>query len=380
MANMPRFIAIPVAQGDAFYLKTAQGSVLVDGGRATLGFPELFRTYVREEGVDILVATHNDADHANGVLGFMQAGLRCGEVWLPGRWGQVLRQVLRPWERVVYLLARQAASVDEDFEASRSLLEQYAERRGHEEGPHDGEELELDESGWPVALIGRLEEGDDDEDVWVLAGWKRLLWPISSYWAGWPKQRLFLEAVLAARRIREIALEAFHRGVTVRWFEYDPRSAGGGYDWLRPLNGRQLMRVRPVKDEALLWALALTVWNKESIVYWAGPGFAAGGVLFTGDSDLGGVQLPSLRGGIVTAPHHGSEANAKVYDLIGEPVIWVRSDGKHRNRPCRGFVEAQGRRFCTLCRSSGSKKQAVQFWGRGARWVPGRGVRPCACK
>jgi beta-lactamase superfamily II metal-dependent hydrolase len=104
---MPRFVAIPVSQGDAFYLETTEGSALIDGGRSVSGFPGLFQSTTRSAEVDILVATHNDADHANGVLGFLEAGLRCKEVWLPGRWLQVLPHVVRPWEEVVYTLADQ---------------------------------------------------------------------------------------------------------------------------------------------------------------------------------------------------------------------------------------------------------------------------------
>jgi glyoxylase-like metal-dependent hydrolase (beta-lactamase superfamily II) len=129
---MPRFIAIPVGQGDAFYLETKAGAVLVDGGRMIDGFGELFRQHTQRDGVDILVATHNDADHPNGVLGFLRAGLTCNEVWLPGRWAQLLPQVLRRWEEVVHLPGRQVGQVEQirgidDPLFESSLLEQYAD-------------------------------------------------------------------------------------------------------------------------------------------------------------------------------------------------------------------------------------------------------------
>jgi len=83
---MPRFIAIPVAQGDAFYLEREGFSVLTDGGRSRSDLPSRFQAVTKTDGVNVILCTHNDADHANGILGFLEGGLRCEEVWLPGRW------------------------------------------------------------------------------------------------------------------------------------------------------------------------------------------------------------------------------------------------------------------------------------------------------
>ena len=387
---MPRFVAIPVSQGDAFYLETTEGSVLIDGGRSVSGFADLFQITTRRSGVDILVATHNDADHANGVLGFLKAGLQCKEVWLPGRWAEVLPQALRPWEEVVYTLANQVATLDTDFQPGAPLLEQYIEsvvrplerpRESDEQGrQEDAEQWELNESGWPRALIVQLEQAAEEDDFW---DW---CWP--AYWEWrWaffsPRAlsgRLLWESIVAARRIRRIALAAYHRGIPVRWFEYDSTSPSGGYSWLKPVNSRRIARVIPAPETKFLNLLTLTVWNKESLVFWASPPYAGAGVLFTADSNLSGVRIPALDGAIVTAPHHGSEANKSVYSLISAPVIWIRSDGRFGKRPCLEYLQAQGKRFCTLCRNGSDSKQAVTLWHRSGKWMRGKGVRPCACR
>src|SRR5215470_15953666 len=109
---MPRFIAVPVAQGDAFYLERDEWSVLVDGGRSRSGFPAMFQTATKADGVSVAVCTHNDADHANGILGFLKAGLRCEEVWLPGRWLAALPDVLKPFVEVFVELAADVANVN----------------------------------------------------------------------------------------------------------------------------------------------------------------------------------------------------------------------------------------------------------------------------
>jgi glyoxylase-like metal-dependent hydrolase (beta-lactamase superfamily II) len=89
-----KFTALPVTQGDAFYAETDDGfRVLVDGGRSRCALPELFRKYTKSDRVDVLVCTHNDADHAEGVLGFLENGLGCGELWLPATWLDALRSL-----------------------------------------------------------------------------------------------------------------------------------------------------------------------------------------------------------------------------------------------------------------------------------------------
>lgn len=92
---MSQFIAIPVGAGDSFFLERNGRTILVDGGRAEHGFPTLFQKATSRKNVDVVICTHNDADHANGVIGFLKAeNFRCSEVWLPGTWSQALPHVL----------------------------------------------------------------------------------------------------------------------------------------------------------------------------------------------------------------------------------------------------------------------------------------------
>jgi hypothetical protein len=178
---------------------------------------------------------------------------------------------------------------------------------------------ETSENQWPRELINDLEQSAEASDS------------ISSYGGGFmgPDPRrfwrwylrspirdaedlhaaLFAEALVAAERIRSIAVAAYHNGTGMRWFEHDPSSASGGDSWLRSLNARQISSVPPCPDRKWLDYLALTTTNLESLVFWA-PSNKGTGVLFTDDSDLTDITLPNLKGAVVTAPHHGSDANA----------------------------------------------------------------------
>ncbi len=176
-----QFIAIPVAQGDAFYLKRNDFSVLVDGGRSCSAFPMLFRQTTKANGVDILVCTHNDADHANGILGFLKAGLKCNELWLPGRWLTALPGTLKPFPEVFFTLAHEIAVdlsddrnkglvdklVTEDSNqpsTGSALIEIYAEHmRKHDEptaARHNERSERIGKDGWTESCVEMLEKAE----------------------------------------------------------------------------------------------------------------------------------------------------------------------------------------------------------------------------
>lgn len=419
-AKVPRFIAIPVGQGDAFYLKTPSGSVLVDGGHAISGFAHLFERTTGAEGADIVICTHNDADHANGLIGFLETGLDCAEVWLPGRWLSVLPHVLNPTAEVTKAVAeqaleaarklrghpQQAPDIGTLFEIYGASLAQDPPRHGEESGflPPNFRPAEVTDR-WLEALAEGLERavwGGWEEELkgpwgWLL-GRMPYWWIEPPYWWQWHIWRvacenavacaLFLAALDAAERIRRIAVAAYHRGVAVRWFEYTAGSPQGGTGWLRPLNGREVADVPRVPTGQLFAWLALTTANRESLVFWADLDDCPG-ALFTADSDLKDVDLPpNLSGAIITAPHHGSEANAAAYSKVrahfegSQPKItWVRSDGRFRKRPGPPYLSAPGRRVCTICRHGGPQtKQAVKLSLRKGSWARVRGVRSCNCR
>jgi len=195
---------------------------------------------------------------------------------------------------------------------------------------------------------------------------------------------LFLEALENANRIREIALEAYRRGIPIKWFEWDVNNPSGGYPWLQPLNSREIIQIKRAPEKMLLEFLALTIVNKESLVFWVPPGYAGKGVLFAADSDLENINLNVLCDGtIVTAPHHGAEANKKVYSNIKKEVIWVRSDGRFNKRPCKEYLMASGQRYCTICRQGNgifSDKQHVIFYDQNGKWSVSKNVKPCTCQ
>lgn len=401
---MGRFIALPVGQGDAFYLETANGSVLVDGGRARKSFPSLFKRKVGKKEVDIVVATHNDADHVGGILGILEdKDFRIGELWLPARWLQTLPFVLRRREEVVCFLVIGFQKLERtklgrllfNNNNTQEIINDWLREMVKEKETTAKRRIELDGLGWPqdlweqtpldvktLMLLLECNQIVIDEHVMVTRngilpfkrGAKKILW-----------------AIAAAERIAEIARKGYERGIKVRWFLYDQVASNNfnsitnqGDDWIIVANAREVASLARVEMdfEALFALLRLTVANAESMVLFTSENPR---VLFTSDSDLSNVNLPEMEGAVVTVPHHGSEINKRAYDVVTQKVsspIWVRSDGRYKKRPCQEYIRAPGSRFCTRCRNKSSWKEQTVFLkvDHYGKWFPKSDVLPCSCQ
>ena len=403
---MAKFIALPVGQGDAFYLDRGNSTILVDGGKSRSALPDMFRRVTGKDSVDILVCTHNDADHVNGVLGFLESELGCEQLWLPGRWLAVLPDVLAPLHTFAkkvlsemrhdgVLLGLDARRVDltsvEEYAARYEDLYRDVERGANGDMERDHKDIELGNDGWPTSVINDLENAQP----WDMAG--GIVWPSDLWrWIDIVYERpttahnLMVSLIDAASRIREAAILAFHKGVTVRWFEHCPSvPSGGTAEVLVPANAQQLLRMRYRKGSVVEY-ISLSVANRESLVFWAPPTDRMPGVLFNADSDLAKMSLPTgLENSLATAPHHGSESNAHAYDVVkhasgdGKSVTWIRSDGRFLKRPGDAYLTKTTKRFCTLCRHgkslSSKPKQAVRLFTSKGKWARHKECHPCAC-
>ena len=357
----------------------------------------MFQVSTKSDRMNIVVCTHNDADHANGILGFLEAGLGCDEVWLPGRWLDALPHILKPLVEVFDELEKNIIQLDRHqntgrFDPDSSLLEKYGlhETRPLNEMDKSDEGIALGSDGWPSSLTDALEQS--------ASWWLRPAYPNpsiyfhKSYWRlNKAEMELLWAAIDAANLIREISAAAFHRSIPVRWFEFDPMSPSGGNAFLEPLNAKAVARVNPLVN-TLLYHLYLTISNKESLVFWSPPTDCAPGVLFNADSDLANVTLPSalLAGSLATSPHHGSESNANAYVQVAKAagsssssILWVRSDCRSKSRPGKSYLGLpQPNKFCTMCRLSTGNytiKSTVSLSSSAAgSWQRSSAV--CTCK
>ncbi|WKC46938.1 hypothetical protein [Pseudomonas veronii] len=405
---MAEFIAIPVGQGDAFYLERDGHTILVDGGKNKSAFPGVFCRVTGKDSINTLVCTHNDSDHANGIIGYLNSAMRCDELWLPGRWLEVLPDVLQPIEKVIRLVceeisemsARDCASALRIFsnlpnDDHSSFAGESSSRERRPLGSTDEEllgrkEEKLDCGGWPLSMISCLENAENWGDEPVVGHWG---WHWHTYHYGSLHGRLTGFVIEAASRIREAALLAFQHGISIRWFEYCPSAPSGGLvGILTPVNAKEIFAMRRRCKTSLTDALSLTVANQESLVFWSPPTSDMPGVLFNADSDLVGVSLSSeLENAIATAPHHGSDDNANTYAVVirdaagcDSTMTWVRSDCRSRTRPGEVYLGQVGKRYCTLCRPKNTERhkptREVRFISQSRQWIPDIESRECECK
>lgn len=344
---MSKFIALPVAMGDSFYFKRGDQTVLFDGGRYAHKLPPLFKKYTGSTHVDILVCSHNDSDHADGILGFLEdPGLTCNEVWLPGKWSRrldfLLSDPIKFWEELKNII--------EKDETGCRTLEEYAEFSEHtvreDLGPNELEdEVETD------TLIANIDSR-----------------PVGGYLSV-NNPQLHLDAIIAMENIKKIATAAINKNVKIRWFEFiddqsiNPR--GGLQGLLVPVNSKELRKPK-INKMNLLKYLYLSVVNRESLVFKAPPTNGnLDGVLFSADSNFAfHPPIPEDEMMLVTVPHHGADSAGEAYQRLNKKQshLYVRSDCKSKKRPESSHkLLPKDRRWCTICARYSPQHSAVEF-------------------
>ncbi len=390
-----KFIALPVGRGDAFYAETVDGfRVLVDGGNSRKTLPDLFRRYTKQSGVDVLVCTHNDADHAEGIIGFLESDLDCKELWLPATWIDALQSLPYHARDTLYFLLERFREIeherlryeggDQQDAAWQVVFPQMPEERTkieikEEQIERENEKVAVDNITLSNILDAINDAINEHLEMLLYFNWHRRCLILF----GDTRYVLFSIVLKDISRLLKIALLAIDRGISIRCFRHAPQNAKPiqGYS-LIPLSGKQVSCIPAVRKRTpkeFLYLAFLTTVNKQSLVFYLEAPEGKPGILFTADSDLEGVDLKRIRErSIVTAPHHGSKDNASVYSMFQGPMVWVRSDENSKRRPCSEYLHACGKRFCTICRNSNRQKQVVKLYLRKNSWVP-HCTQPCVC-
>ncbi|MGG4144286.1 hypothetical protein ABEW34_14270 [Paenibacillus algorifonticola] len=313
------------------------------------------------------MCTHNDADHANGILGFLKnEELLCDEVWLPGIWTSRLKDILVKPSIFIHELVLDIDSNHLAYDLA-TLGDSYSDNELPLDNRNESEEyVQLEELY--SDLEASLEKNYDIHDV---AQFHRgpYLWGLS------PSHiELFVEAINAAKLIKDIAIAAFQKGANIKWFEYDEYQCSGGIDGiLEPLNSKE---ISTVKKRGALEYLALAMANRQSLVFHSPSSSNAPAILFSADSNFEFKQtIPWSNGMIITASHHGSKSNSNCYlryeNERSEHLnsIWIRSDGRFRSRPGPWYLKIQStQRYCTRCSPDFKSSQNVEFTANKSEW------------
>lgn len=432
---MDRLIALPV-KGESFFLEKQRRRVLVDSGYSgTSLFSALLQQDPALTILDVVVCTHGDRDHAGGLGDFLDRWCRptstpgktrrVRELWLPGRWADVLGEVLLSPRKFADALLDALDEVVSDPEKVRWLEWRVEDVQ---EGPLDsdtGEAVSAEESDFQEDHWGEWSDADE-LDIHAQDHFEEPSWlsdlrrnaeriqetPAEAYKAFLSARRrvqyrrrvkkidtklaeFWLELIETAKNIRAIAASAIRHSIRIRWFDFEAFAStrvpkGGLRGLLMPLNS---VEQAPAPRIHLHLIARLSRINETCLAFLSPPRFNSLGVLFCGDSPLGDgpgykdsffTHAPRVRRPLIaTAPHHGSESNAIAYSHLNRwafVVAWVRTGGSKRH-PGPTFKRLTfPSRACTHCPQVGLSLQPVVV-GLGAwPWRPASiGGHHCRC-
>ena len=408
-----RFTALTIKEGDAFLLEDNGWNCLFDSGN-----DKLIVNLLKHKGIeklDLAICSHNDSDHTNGFIALLESGFQIDEIWLPGLWASVLQYVKEngilddevEFEKEFYngelesLFSKESVSC-EAFNQELSFLEEMKEtedssqlyERLHEKLAYKATRNPIVLAHFLAQMIqDQFSEGYDKD--YYEAQLKDYLEVLSDYPSHWYSRHMTRSLIhrltrkplshssievsfmdifhnpvdrdrlchklkrsidIKLNRIINIVALARQHGCTIRWFEPTSACSIKDIDYgFVSLNSSKIGQIKKPKNSvAYFYALSLTKENKYSLVFeYTKKNIPL--IRFSADSNSTcQSQYPYPENIIVTAPHHGSAANAVVYKkLQGDDIVWVRSDtvtggtGK-KPRPCDAFKSMKNK-YCLAC-------------------------------
>lgn len=207
-------------------------------------------------------------------------------------------------------------------------------------------------------------------------------------------------ALLIHERISVIIKSCIKHQIPIRWFDHLPfqngsKPTGGDYSFLTPVNAIEVTTSNHlINPEMMLMALALSLANRNSLVFLRHATEDDPGVLFTADSPLRTKEKPFPRPTglpksdkrlLVTAPHHGSKSNTAAYSVLSNwlgsnyPPLFVQNGGRSVKKTADEFKKARDHQ-CVRCINSPLPPNLVQYKARKNSWnIPSPMSPPCTC-
>lgn len=416
--TLMRFLALPVKEGDAFYLQRGDFHILVDGGRGD-DVVRLLRQHCPEvTKLNIVACTHNDSDHTEGIICLLKdQRFRIDQLILPATWldvveifkGKELLCLDEIRDQLWKILCDQKCRYFDVRTLVHEVVSTFGKNRENfcnvDYENDDSDDLnEPDDSQSCVAV-----DYIDNELFFIKEGLEYISGNTHHFnedFAGCDivrsqiYQKLLCKILKYARNIFEIIdlVNSRRRAgerIQIKYLRridnctIDDENADKN---LVPVNAKVAKIGKGISVEYALYTLCLTIENRMSLAFWSPETDECPGVLFCGDGSfrLNGKQ--PQRQIICTTPHHGSKSdlNVKMYQEVNtwakKEVIWVRSDSvgrrvhENKYRPCLAYIK-QENRFCTRCNTTNSsyQEQVVEFLSEETNWVvPGKNI-PCDC-
>jgi Metallo-beta-lactamase superfamily len=332
-----QFTAIPVSKGDSFLLQSNSKYILVDTGEDSIEVRD-FLLGKSIECLDLIIITHFDSDHFGGLLEIIKSKIQIKQIWLPSIFDKLDKTIK-------FLNGKPTSSKGDD-----TKTELFKIIFGDSEIKFTRDVIKTHHH--------------------VLA--YRCLCKFNQHYCS-SKWRLFnfFKKYLSANKIsliHELLAELKRKKIPIVWLEYIKNHENLQVDSKIALFGQNINYVLSsnpfTSDEELI--LALTTINRQSLVF-KYCFTSLPNILFCSDSNLNFLKTISLGAhSIVTAPHHGADANKNVYKKVkGNNLIYVRSDeimSYNNSRPCTAYKALKEIKYCTICNISPyNKHQEVEL-------------------
>ena len=373
-----KFTALEIGSGDAFLLEDYDNdwNCLFDAGGSKNRIVYLLKRK-RIEKLNLAICSHNDVDHANGFIGLLQSNIKIDEIWLPGTWAAILQYVkdngIGP-DEVEWMDTIERKCSKKNFEGLNYIKNEDSTKVLGVEA----------ENLIDIESYLSLEEFNDtlsffSEQIEMGMKIKRII-GVKEYNYYLRGRIGLLSLSLKLDKIITIAGLAYRNGCKVRWFEpVDYCTCAKVAYGLVALNSYERTRVqKPRNAQGFALLCLLTVVNEYSLVF----EYLKGNnpiLRFSADSDCTCQSVPYNENIIVTAPHHGSDANTIVYkQLVGDNIIWVRSDRKSGKRPCCYF-KCLNIKYCLACKKYNFISEiCFEYNTLNKQWVHVKGTQ-CMC-
>jgi hypothetical protein len=338
-----KFTALPVTVGDSFLFQMDGITVLVDGGQNKNHIVKLLLSKLPDKHIDILICTHYDADHYNGVMGIIKSNqFTIKEVWLPeiiGNIGYTLKKDIH--------LALEAFRHLPEFQRNDNinlLADEYSRGNENIESEEDFEDTMLRPIDLPYTELYEL--GLQMRNMSM------------------DNQKMFQNFYNIPRLITAF----YSSGSFIRWFKYRNGDALSriinNIIELYGVNCDEVALTRSTTANSLLKLLYLTTINRYSLNFiFERDDYPH--ILFTADSDISyrSTAFCLKKNSIVTTPHHGATSADPAYGKItGEDLIFVRSDRSQLVRPSTTYVRLPYRKYCTICRNRTIKNEVTLIY------------------
>ena len=344
-----KFTALPVNVGDSYLLRKDEKVILVDGGMNQKHILALLRKErIPNNHIDLLVCTHYDADHINGIIGILKSQTYSfKEIWLPEILGSI-----------GYTLSKRTGEIFDKLRHNEFPFEEFTETDSLIINRYDNKEIPED------SLTNNSLE-DIDNQILEDIGTDSFRWMAMDPWfRHFPYPARYHKVMLGIKSVASLVSMSLNSGSYIRWLKYQGKEIHRTYGFDMYCENAVQTDITIFDNRLFFMALhevSLSKINQQSLVCMH-RNENEPDILFTADSDLAfySTKVKLKDNSVVTAPHHGSSANDVAYEkILGNNLTFVRSDRSQQARPGKGYL-SNNARYCTICRNF-TQKQKVEL-------------------